>query len=187
MTVAVDGADVQPFRLEVQQSELDDLRDRLARTRWPDELPGVEWAYGVPLAYVRELVDHWLTGYDWRAHEARINAYPQFTTTIDGETVHFLHVRSPEPGALPLIATHGWPMTVVEYLDLIEPLSDPRAHGGDPPTRSTWSCRPGRASGCRARRTSPAGTCTGWPGPGSSSWTGSATTASAPTATTAAR
>jgi pimeloyl-ACP methyl ester carboxylesterase len=132
MTVAVDGAEVQAFRLEVPQADLDDLRDRLARTRWPDELPGVGWDYGVPVAYVRGLVDHWMTGYDWREQEARINAHPQFTTTLDGETVHFVHVRSPEPDALPLIATHGWPMAVVEYLDLIGPLTDPRAHGGDP-------------------------------------------------------
>ena len=90
------------------------------------------WSYGVPLGYVRELVDHWLNGYDWRTHEARINEHPQFVTTIDGEQVHFLHLRSPEPDALPLIATHGWPMSVVEYLDLIGPLTDPRSHGGDP-------------------------------------------------------
>jgi pimeloyl-ACP methyl ester carboxylesterase len=116
----------------VPEADLDDVRDRLGRTRWPDELPGVGWAYGVPLDHVRALVDHWRTGYDWRAQEARLNSYPQFTTTIDGQTVHFVHVRSPEPDALPLIATHGWPMTVVEYLDLVAPLTDPRAHGGDP-------------------------------------------------------
>ncbi len=132
MTVAASDADVQPFRLDVAQADLDDLRDRLDRTRWPDELPGVEWAYGVPLDHVRTLVDHWRTGWNWRAQEARLNEFPQFTTTIDGENVHFLHVRSPEPDALPLIATHGWPMTVVEYLDVIGPLTDPGAHGGDP-------------------------------------------------------
>jgi pimeloyl-ACP methyl ester carboxylesterase len=132
MTVAAGDADVQPFRLDVAQADLDDLRDRLDRTRWPDELPGVEWAYGVPLDHVHTLVDHWRTGWNWRAQEARLNEFPQFTTTIDGENVHFLHVRSPEPDALPLIATHGWPMTVVEYLDVIGPLTDPRAHGADP-------------------------------------------------------
>ena len=125
-------SDITSFRVDVPQRDLDDLADRLARVRWPDELPGVDWSYGVPLDYVRELVDHWRTGYDWRAHEARINAHPQFMTAIDGQQVHFLHVRSPEPGALPLIATHGWPMSVVEYIDLIGPLTDPRAHGGDP-------------------------------------------------------
>lgn len=126
------GTDVTPYRVEIPQADLDDLAGRLARVRWPDELPGVGWSYGVPLARVRELVDYWRDGYDWRAQEARINEHPQFVTTIDGERVHFLHVRSPEPDALPLIATHGWPMSVVEYLDLIGPLTDPRAHGGDP-------------------------------------------------------
>jgi pimeloyl-ACP methyl ester carboxylesterase len=132
MTVAAGGADVQPFRAEIPQADLDALQQRLALTTWPDELPGVDWSYGVPLDYVRELVGYWRTGYDWRAHEARLNAYPQFTTTLDGQRVHFLHVRSPEPDALPLIATHGWPMSVFEYLDLIGPLTDPSAHGGDP-------------------------------------------------------
>jgi pimeloyl-ACP methyl ester carboxylesterase len=125
-------ADIRPFRIEVPQADLDDLRDRLARTRWPDELPGAGWAYGIPLAYTRELAEHWRTSYDWRRHEARLNEFPQFTTTIDGANVHFLHVRSPEPDALPLIVTHGWPGSVVEYVDLVGPLSDPRAHGGDP-------------------------------------------------------
>ena len=132
MTVAAGGAEVQPFRAEIPQADLEALQQRLALTTWPDELPGVDWSYGVPLDYVRELVDYWRTGYDWRAQEARLNAHPQFTTTLDGQRVHFLHVRSPEPDALPLIATHGWPMSVFEYLDLVGPLTDPRAHGGDP-------------------------------------------------------
>jgi pimeloyl-ACP methyl ester carboxylesterase len=132
MTASPAGTEVRPFRVDIPQSDLDDLDDRLGRVRWPDELAGVDWRYGVPRAYVRELVDYWRSGYDWRAHEARIHEQPQFVTTIDGQRVHFLHVRSPEPDALPLIATHGWPMSVVEYLDLIAPLTDPRAHGGDP-------------------------------------------------------
>jgi pimeloyl-ACP methyl ester carboxylesterase len=123
--------DVRPFRVEIPQADLDDLMERLARVRWPDELPGVEWSYGVPLAYVSELVEYWRSGFDWRAHEARLNAQPQFVTTIDGQQVHFIHVRSTEPGALPLICTHGWPMSVFEYVDLIGPLTDPGAHGGD--------------------------------------------------------
>jgi epoxide hydrolase len=125
-------AAIQPFRIDVAQADLDDLRDRLARTRWPDELPGVGWAYGAPLAYVRELADYWRTDYDWRAQEARLNRFAQFTTTIDGARLHFLHVRSPEPGALPLVMTHGWPGSVVEFMHVIGPLSDPRSHGGDP-------------------------------------------------------
>jgi epoxide hydrolase len=132
MTASSAATEPRPYRVDIPQADLDDLAARLSRTRFPDELSDVGWSYGVPLAYVRELVDHWLNGYDWRAHEARINEHPQFVTTIDGEQVHFLHVRSPEPDALPLIATHGWPMTVVDYLDLIGPLTDPRAHGGDP-------------------------------------------------------
>jgi hypothetical protein len=126
------SAEVRPFRAEIAQADLDDLHARLARVRWPDELPGVDWTYGVPLDYVRELVDEWRTGFDWRGHEARLNGYPQFATTIDGQQVHFVHARSPEPDALPLICTHGWPMSVFEYLDLAGPLSDPRADGGDP-------------------------------------------------------
>jgi pimeloyl-ACP methyl ester carboxylesterase len=126
------GEEVRPFRIEVPEADLDDLRDRLARTRWPDELPDVGWSYGVPLGYMREMAEYWRTGYDWRAHEARLNALPQFTTTIDGANVHFIHVRSPEPDALALVLTHGWPGSVAEFLDVIGPLTDPRAHGGDP-------------------------------------------------------
>jgi hypothetical protein len=123
---------LRAFRIAIPRAGLADLHDRLARTRWPDELPCVDGRHGVPLGYVRKLVEHWRTGYDWRAWEARLNRHPQFTTTIDGQNVHFLHVRSPEPDALPLILTHGWPGSVVEYLDVIGPLSDPRAHDGDP-------------------------------------------------------
>jgi epoxide hydrolase len=132
MTAAAEGSELRPFRVEIPDADLNDLQERLARVRWPDELGGAGWDYGVPMEYVRELVEHWRSEFDWRAHEARLNAHPQFTTTIDGQTVHFLHVRSPEAGALPLICTHGWPMTVFEYVDLIGPLTDPHAHGGDP-------------------------------------------------------
>ena len=125
-------AAIEPFRAEISEADLDDLHERLARVRWPDELPGAGWDYGVPLSYTRELVAYWRDGFDWRAQEARLNQQPQFVTEIDGQHVHFLHVRSPEPDALPLICTHGWPMSVFEYLDLIGPLTDPRAHGGDP-------------------------------------------------------
>jgi microsomal epoxide hydrolase len=124
--------EIRPFRIEIPQVDLEDLQDRLARTRWPDELPGVGWSYGVPLGYLKELADYWRTSYDWRPHEARLNELPQFTTTIDGANVHFLHVRSAEPDALPLVITHGWPGSIVEYLELVGPLTDPRAHGGDP-------------------------------------------------------
>jgi pimeloyl-ACP methyl ester carboxylesterase len=136
---------IEPYRIDIPQSDLDDLRDRLQRTRWANELPldqrgtgepigpvrpGHE--YGVPVDYVKGLVERWLDGYDWRAWEAKLNSYDQFTTTIDGQNIHFIHVRSPEPDATPLILTHGWPSTVVEYLGHIDELSDPRSHGGDP-------------------------------------------------------
>ncbi|MEW2353613.1 epoxide hydrolase family protein [Spirillospora sp. NPDC029432] len=138
------STEIKPFRIDVPQAELDDLRDRLARTRWADELPESEvtdglqkgpvqpgWEYGVPGSFVRDLVARWRDGYDWRAWEAKINAFPQFTTQIDGQVIHFLHVRSEVEDATPLILTHGWPNTFVEYLDLIGPLTDPVAHGGD--------------------------------------------------------
>ena len=125
-------AAIHPFRVEILQADLDGLHDRLAQTRWPDELPGVGWSRGVPLGYLRDLAGYWRDGYDWRGHEARLNRLPQFTTVVDGQPIHFLHVRSPEPDALPLIVTHGYPGSVVEFLDLVGPLTDPRAHGGDP-------------------------------------------------------
>jgi epoxide hydrolase len=123
---------IRPFKIDVPQGDLDDLRDRLKRTRWPDELPGVDWDYGVPFEYLHDLAEYWRTSYDWRAQETRLNALPQFTTTIDGQRIHFLHVRSPESEALPLVLTHGWPGSVAEFLDVIGPLTDPRSHGGDP-------------------------------------------------------
>jgi hypothetical protein len=123
--------EIRPFRIDVPQADLHDLRDRLACTRWPDELPGVGWSYGVPIGYLKELAEYWRTAYDWRKHEARLGEFPQFATTIDGANVHFLHVRSPEPDALPLILTHGWPGSIVEFLEVIGPLTDPRAYGAD--------------------------------------------------------
>ncbi|MCA2228144.1 epoxide hydrolase family protein [Nonomuraea aurantiaca] len=124
--------EISPFRIDIPQSALDDLHDRLARTLWPDELPGVGWSYGIPVSYVQRLAEYWRSGYDWRKHEAALNEYPQFTTEIDGQNIHFLHVRSPEPDALPLVLTHGWPGSIVEFMKIIGPLTDPRSHGGDP-------------------------------------------------------
>jgi pimeloyl-ACP methyl ester carboxylesterase len=125
------GSEILPFRIAIPQAAIDDLKERLANTRWLDESPGVGWSRGVPAKYLKKLADYWQGEYDWRDHETRLNAYPQFTTRIDGQTVHFLHVRSPEPDATPLMLIHGWPGSVVEFLDVIGPLSDPRAHGGD--------------------------------------------------------
>ncbi|MFE3956330.1 epoxide hydrolase family protein [Nocardia sp. NPDC059091] len=123
---------ITPFRIDIAQSALDDLDNRLAGARWPDELPGVGWEYGISLEYMRELAEYWRTGYDWRVQEAELNKMPQFTTEIDGQNVHFLHVRSPQPDALPLLLTHGWPGSIIEFLDVIGPLTNPAAHGGDP-------------------------------------------------------
>ncbi|MFJ2594116.1 epoxide hydrolase family protein [Streptomyces erythrochromogenes] len=130
MTNTIPG--MSPFRIDVPESRLEDLRSRLAATRWPEELPGVGWSRGVPVGYLKGLADHWRTAYDWRTHEAELNAYPQYLTDVDGQNIHFLHVRSPEPGATPLMLLHGWPGSVADFLDVIGPLSDPRAHGGDP-------------------------------------------------------
>jgi pimeloyl-ACP methyl ester carboxylesterase len=116
--------DIVPYRIHVPQADLDDLADRLGRTRWPDELPGAGWDYGIPLARVRALAERWRTGYDWRAHEADLNARPQFRTEIDGQQVHFLHVRSGNPDALPLLLLHGWPGSVLEFRELIALLAE---------------------------------------------------------------
>ena len=122
---------VRPFRIDIPQADLDDLRTRLASTRWPDQLPDVGWDYGIPLDYVQHLAEYWRTSYDWRVHEQTLNSFPQFTTTIDGQRVHFLHVRSPEPGTVPLVITHGWPGSIVEFINIIGPLTNPTAYGGD--------------------------------------------------------
>ncbi|MCX4681831.1 epoxide hydrolase [Streptomyces sp. NBC_01433] len=123
---------MRPFRIDIPQEQIDDLHARLGATRWPDELPGTGWDRGVPLEYLKGLAEYWRTSFDWRAAEAELNGYPQFIEEIDGAPVHFLHVVSPEPDATPLLLTHGWPGSVAEFLDVIGPLSDPRAHGGDP-------------------------------------------------------
>ncbi len=122
---------IEPFRLAVPEADLADLRDRLGRTRWPDPETVRDWSQGAPLAPVRALCDHWRTAYDWRRCEAVLNGLGQSRTTIDGQAIHFLHVRSPEPDALPLVMTHGWPGSVVEFLKVVGPLTDPAAHGGD--------------------------------------------------------
>jgi pimeloyl-ACP methyl ester carboxylesterase len=120
------------FRVEIPEGDLRDLRERLERTRWPDAETVSDWSQGVPLDYIRELCAYWADGYDWRATEARLNTLPQFRTTIDGLGIHFIHVRSRHPDALPLVITHGWPGSIVEFLKVIEPLTDPTAHGGTP-------------------------------------------------------
>src|SRR3954470_12347497 len=123
---------ITPFRVEIPEAVLDDLRDRLARTRWPDQIPASGWGYGTDLAYLQDLCEYWGTKFDWHAQEDRFNRWPHFLTTIDGQQIHFIHARSDNPDALPLVITHGWPGSVAEFLDVIEPLRDPRSHGGDP-------------------------------------------------------
>jgi microsomal epoxide hydrolase len=120
-----------PFRIEVPDAVLDDLAARLRNTRYSEPVEGAGWDYGTDRDYLEELCGYWRDGYDWRAHEAALNAYEQFTTEIDGERVHFLHVRSPVEGAYPLLVTHGWPGSVAEFLEVLGPLTDPAAHGGD--------------------------------------------------------
>ncbi|WP_432076638.1 epoxide hydrolase family protein [Streptomyces wuyuanensis] len=126
------SSDIRSFRIDIPQAQLDDLQARLTGTRWPDELPGVGWSRGVPMAYLKDLAEYWRTSYDWRAHEAELNTLPQYMTTIDGQNIHFLHVRSPRADATPLMLLHGWPGSVADFLDVIGPLSDPDAHGGEP-------------------------------------------------------
>ena len=123
--------EVTPFRIEVPEDALGDLRERLGRTRWPEAEKVDDWSQGVPLSYLRELCRHWAEDYDWRATERRLNLLPQFRTEVDGLGIHFLHVRSPHPDAFPVVLTHGWPGSVVEFLKVIGPLTDPTAHGGD--------------------------------------------------------
>src|SRR5215212_1102687 len=128
----MDTQDVQSFKIDIPDEALGDLHRRLDAARWPDELPVGDWSRGVPLGYLKELAGYWRNSFDWRAQEARLNEFPQFITEIDGQRIHFLHVRSPEPDALPLIITHGYPGSVAEFMDIIGPLTNPRAYGGDP-------------------------------------------------------
>ncbi len=121
------NADIRPFQINIPQTRLDDLEARLDRIIWPDELPGTDGTYGMTNARVRALIGFWRDEFDWRSFEARLNAFPQFVTEIDGEQIHFLHVRSPRPDAIPVILTHGWPGSIVEFLDVIGPLTAPAA------------------------------------------------------------
>jgi hypothetical protein len=131
MSSAVETAnEIRPFRVDIPQEALDDLRRRIAATRWPSRELVADRSQGVQLATMQALARYWTTEYDWRKAEAKLNALPQFTTTIDGVDIHFLHVRSPHEHALPLLMTHGWPGSVIELLEAVGPLTDPTAHGG---------------------------------------------------------
>src|SRR5262245_23254236 len=124
--------DIRSFHVEIPESQITDLRQRVAAARWPTKELVPDRSQGVQLATLQALARYWTTDYDWRRCEARLNALPQFTTVIDGVEIHFIHVRSPHENALPLIMTHGWPGSVVELLDTVGPLTDPTAHGGTP-------------------------------------------------------
>lgn len=121
---------IQPFHIETPQADLDDLKRRLRAARFPEAETVPDWSQGIPLAYIKELVTHWADAHDWRACEAQLNALPQFTTDLDGLDIHFLHIRSPHDEARPLLMTHGWPGSILEFMDIIAPLTNPTAHGG---------------------------------------------------------
>ena len=123
---------INPFSISVPQSDIDDLCNRIGATRWPAPAPGEGWSRGVPSDYLRDLAEYWRSHYDWRTAEAQLNRYPQFTTVIEGQTIHFLHIRSIEVGATPLMLIHGWPGSFVEFVEMIGPLTDPVKHGGTP-------------------------------------------------------
>jgi pimeloyl-ACP methyl ester carboxylesterase len=122
---------IEPFRIAATDEQLDDLKRRLRTTRWPEQECVDDWTQGIPLSYTQELCQYWLEQYDWRAREEQLNRFPQFRTTIDGLGIHFIHARSPHPNAMPLVITHGWPGSIVEFHKVIEPLTNPTAFGGD--------------------------------------------------------
>ncbi|WP_149259007.1 epoxide hydrolase family protein [Actinomadura sp. K4S16] len=124
--------EIRPFRIDIPAIELEDLRARVSATRWPSTAGVADWSRGVPIEYLKELAGYWAAEFDWRAQEAALNEIPQFKTVIDGQTIHCFHVRSPEPDALPIVLTHGWPSSPIEFMKIVGPLTDPRSHGGDP-------------------------------------------------------
>ena len=125
-------SEIRPFRFAIPEAALTDLKARLANTRWPERETPEDWSQGIPLAYMKDLCAYWRDEYDWRRCEALLNYWPQFETVIEGVSIQFMHIRSPVPTARPLIMTHGWPGSVIEFLKVVGPLSDPAAHGGDP-------------------------------------------------------
>src|SRR5580692_5237281 len=121
---------IEPFRVTVPQAALDDLKRRLAQTRWPNAQTVADWSQGVPLQKARALVEYWRDRYDWRPFETKLNSFPQFRTQIDGLGFHFIHLKSKHTDALPILLTHGWPGSIIEFLDIFGPLADPTAYGG---------------------------------------------------------
>jgi hypothetical protein len=176
------AAALSPRPIAVAESDLDDLRDRLRRTRWPDRETVDDWSQGIPLAYVQEVCRYWADEYDWRRVEAELNGFEQLRyTDPTGLGIQVLHAPSPEAAALPLVVTHGWPGSVVEFLDVIEPLRDPASHGGDPTDAFHVVCP---ATGSATSRTRRAGAPSASPTAGPASWPRSATPTTAPRAAT---
>ena len=157
------SSDVIPFEISIQETVAADLQDRLRRTRWPEPETVGDWSQGTPLAYVRQLCRYWLEDYDWHAAEARLNRFPQFTTEIDGLRIHFIHVRSPHPDAVPLLMTHGWPGSVAEFCKVIDPLANPGASGGRAADAFHVVCPSCQDSGSAASRYRPDGEPSGSP------------------------
>lgn len=123
--------EIRPFQIAISDSEIDDLKQRLKLTRWPDQIPGTEWKYGAKTQYIQSICNYWLEEYDWRKHEAELNRFPQYKTDIDGHEIHFIHARSQHDNATPILISHGWPGTIVEFMKIIDPLIDPESHGGN--------------------------------------------------------
>jgi hypothetical protein len=159
--------EIRPFRIDIPEADLVDLKRRLAATRWPEKETVADDSQGVPLAMLQDLVRYWQTDYDWRKVEARLNALPQFITEIGGLDIHFIHMRSKQENALPIIVTHGWPGSIIEQLKIIDPLTNPTAHGGSADDASTSLSPRCRATGSPASRSRPAGIRSGSPEPGS--------------------
>ena len=158
--------ETRPFRVDMPDEAIADLRRRIAATRWPSKELVADRSQGVQLATLRELARYWATDYDWRACEAKLNALPQFKTEIDGVDIHFIHVKSRHENALPLIITHGWPGSVIEMLEVVGPLADPTAHGGNAQDAFHLVIRRCRATGTPANRARLAGIRPALPGPG---------------------
>ena len=165
-TVSEDTS-IRPFpKIHFSQKELTDLRKRILATQWPEKETVSDSSQGVPLATMQALARYWATDYDWRKAEVKLNALPQFVTTIDGEEIHFIHVRSKNPNALPMIISHGWPGSILEQIKLIGPLTDPVAYGGKAEVRSTSLSRRCPGTVFPASRLRPVGVLSIWPRPG---------------------
>ena len=169
------STEIRSFHIDIPEKQVDDLLRRIADTRWPTKELVTDRSQGVQLAPMRELARYWTTEYDWRKCEARLNALPQFKTTIDGVDIHFIHVKSAHENALPLIMTHGWPGSIIELLETIDPLTDPTAHGGRAEDAFTSCCRPSPATGSPTSRPKLGGDPSGSDRPGTSSCSASVT------------